>query len=55
MLRYPPDKVFLQEDPLPADLVRGEPLLYQPIHSLMANVQKLLGFPKGIEYPLNFF
>ncbi len=54
MLLYPPDKVFNQEDPLPADLVRGKSLFHELTYCLMANIQKLLCFSIGVEYTLNF-
>jgi len=51
---YPSDKVFDQEDPFPANLVGRQPLLHELVQRLVANIKKLLGFLKGIEYSVNF-
>ena len=38
VLLYPPNKVFFQEDPFPADFVRRKPLFHELIYCLMANI-----------------
>jgi len=43
----PLDEFVFQEDPLLANLVRGEPLAHQLVQGLMAHAQKLLSFLEG--------